>query len=325
MPRVLMLRDDTPPARIETLDDNDLPQLGVTLDIDFSTLNYKDALAITGAGKIVRNFPMVGGIDAVGTVAHSNDARYASGQRVIVTGWGVGERYWGGFAERQRFDPDWLVPCPDPLSPRQAMLLGTAGFTAMLALIRLEKAGLTPSAGPIVVTGATGGVGCWAIQLLAQQGFEVHAVTGKPDKAQWLKTLGAHTLIDRHEFIAKVRALDKAQWAGGVDNVGSSTLAALLSRTQDNGCVAAVGLAGGMDLPTSVAPFILRGVSLLGVNSVTVPYAPRLEAWERLATLPEAMFEAIETETIGLDALPDKARAMVDGKTHGKVLIDPHR
>ncbi|MBZ9559251.1 MULTISPECIES: MDR family oxidoreductase [unclassified Modicisalibacter] len=323
MPRVLMLKDEDPRARVETIDDERLPERAVTVDIDYSDLNYKDALAVTGKGKIVREYPFVPGIDFAGTVRDSESDRYAPGDRVILTGWGVGERYWGGFAERMRVDADWLVPCPEDLTTREAMLFGTAGLSAMLAILRLEEAGLERGA-RVLVTGATGGVGSWAVQMLAHYHYEVYAVTGKPDQDQWLKELGATEVLDRVEFKGEPRPLEKARWAGAIDTVGDNPLANVIAQMEEHGRVAAVGLAGGSDLPTSVMPFILRGVSLLGVESARTPLAKRREVWQRIAELPAAMRESMHVEEIGMELIAERAEAMINADIHGRLLVDPH-
>lgn len=322
MPRVLMLKDEDPRARVETLDDDRLPEREVTVDIEYSDLNYKDALAVTGKGRIVRDYPFVPGIDFAGTVRDSASDAYAPGDRVILTGWGVGERYWGGFAERMRVDADWLVPCPETLSTREAMLFGTAGLSAMLCVERLEEAGLARGTA-VLVTGATGGVGSWAVQMLAHYGYEVHAVTGKPDQERWLRSLGAAEVHDRTEFEGEPRLLDKARWAGAIDTVGDTTLANVLAQMEPHGRVAAVGLAGGSALPASVMPFILRGVSLLGVESARVPLPRRRDVWQRIAELPRAMRDNMHHEAIGLEMIAERAEAMINGDIHGRLLIDP--
>lgn len=323
MPRALLVYEDEPRARVERLDAARLPEHAVTVDIDYSDLNYKDALAVTGSGPIVRHYPLVPGIDFAGSVAHSDDDRYEPGDKVILTGWGVGESHWGGFAERMTIDPDWLVPCPGPLSTRQTMLLGTAGLTAMLALMRLEEAGLEPGDGPVAVTGASGGVGSWAVQMLAHAGYEVHAITGKPERNDWLRELGASELLPRADFEAKARPLEKQRWAGAVDTLGGPVLATLLAQGRYYARIATVGLAGDSALPTTVMPFILRGASLLGVDSAYIPFERRRAAWQRIASLPHLMFERMAVEEIGLEAIADKAQAMIDSRTHGRILIRP--
>ncbi|MCM5704268.1 acrylyl-CoA reductase family protein [Larsenimonas salina] len=324
MAQAVRVFDTAPRVRIEHIEDPVPGQGQATVDIEYSALNYKDALALTGQGKIIRHYPLTPGVDAAGVVADSRDERYRAGDRVIMTGWGVGEQHDGGYTTRQCFDADTLVLCPDSLAAKDAMTAGTAGFTAMLALMKLETLKQPPSAGPLLVTGATGGVGQWAITLLAAAGFEVHALTGKPDQADHLKALGASEIVDRHAFTEKLRPLDKASYAGGVDTVGSSVLAALLSRTHDHGNVAAVGLAGGMDLDTSVAPFILRGVSLLGIDSVRAPFEQRQKAWQRLAGLDARAFGPMQAGVLGFDALEETAQSMLEGTTSGRYLVDPN-
>jgi acrylyl-CoA reductase (NADPH) len=325
MPRALLLYRDEPRCRIERLADDELPDLDVRVDVAWSDLNYKDALAVTGRGPIVRRYPLVPGVDLVGTVCASADARYDDGDQVLAGGWGMGEKHWGGFAESMRLDPDWLVPLPPALSCRDAALLGAAGFTAMLCALRLEGAGVRPDSGPVVVTGATGGVGSWAVQILAQRGFEVHAVTGKADSHDWLRTLGATSIHDRADFESEGRTLEPGRWAGGVDNVGGHVLARILAQTAADGSITAVGLAGSADLPTTVMPFILRGVALLGMNSVDVPYGRRIDAWKHLAALPREMFDRMEVEEIGLEQIEARSDKMLRGQITGRVLIDPNR
>ncbi|EPC02844.1 hypothetical protein L861_23830 [Litchfieldella anticariensis FP35 = DSM 16096] len=324
MPRVLMLHDESPRCRVVDLPLADLPHRAISVDIDYSDLNYKDALAVTGKGKIVRDYPFVPGIDFVGTVRESHHEQYASGDRVILTGWGVGERYWGGYAEAMNVDPEWLVPCPSPLNSRKAMLLGTAGLTAMLCMMRLEEAGLPPGAA-VLVTGATGGVGSWAVSILHHLDYEVHAVTGKPEQREWLESLGAREVLDRSEFEGEPLPLEKGRWVGAIDTVGGRTLANVLARMTYHGRVAAVGLAGGTDLPTTVMPFILRGVSLLGTDSVMIPFERRRAAWQRLSALPNGLFERMAVDEIGLEQIEQRAEDMLAGKVHGRVLINPKK
>ncbi|WP_088743679.1 MDR family oxidoreductase [Cobetia sp. QF-1] len=323
MSRALMLHEDAPRARVVELEDNQLPDLPVTVDIERSGLNYKDALAITGRGKIVRELPFVPGIDLTGRVVSSESPDHQVGDEVILTGWGVGERHWGGLAERMRVKPEWLVARPEGMSAEQAMAFGTAGLTAMLCVMRLEEAGLTPQQGPVIVTGATGGVGSWAVQMLAELGFEVHAVSGKAEQRNWLMSLGAYEVHLRSDFEAKGRPLEKSRWAGAVDTAGGQVLANLLAQMHYDGKVAAVGLAAGADLPTSVMPFILRGVSLLGVDSVMINAQRRQQVWQRLASLPANLHSRMQLETVGLDALAERAEAMLDGTISGRVLLDP--
>lgn len=306
-----------------TIKQADLPaaQAGdVLVDVEWSSLNYKDALAITGKGKIIRQFPMVPGIDFAGTVKHSNDARYTTGQQVVLTGWGVGENHWGGLAEQAQVKSDWLVPLPVGLSARKAMIVGTAGLTAMLCVLALEEAGVKPESGEVVVTGASGGVGSTAVALLHALGYQVAAVTGRESTHEYLLKLGASRIVPRSEF-AETRPLEKQIWAGAVDTVGGGVLAKVLAQTNYSGCVAACGLAGGFDLPTTVMPFILRNVRLQGVDSVSAPFERRTEAWERLANiLPESFYENAATE-IPLEKAPDVAADFLNNAIQGRTLV----
>ena len=265
-------------------DEADLMDGDVTVRVEWSTLNYKDGLAVTGKAPVVRRFPMIAGIDFAGTVEHSSHPQWKAGDKVICTGWGMGETHLGAYAEKARVKGDWLVRLPDGMSGRDAMAIGTAGFTAMLAILALEKHGLTPKSGPIVVTGAAGGVGSVAIAVLSKLGYHVMASTGRPAEADYLRGLGAAEIIDRNELSGPAKPLAKERWAGGIDSVGSTTLANLLSMTKYGGAIAACGLAAGMDLPSSVAPFILRGVCLIGIDSVMCPIELRKTAWNRLAS-----------------------------------------
>jgi acrylyl-CoA reductase (NADPH) len=284
-------------------------------------VNYKDGLAITGKAPVVRRFPMIPGIDLAGVVETSNHAEFKPGDAVVLNGWGVGETHLGAYAERARLKADWLIPLPSGLSPAQAMAIGTAGYTAMLCVMALERHGLAPDRGPVVVTGAAGGVGSVAIALLSRLGWHVIASTGRAEEADYLKGLGAAEIVDRAELSAPGKPLAKERWAAGVDSVGSHTLANLLAMTKYGGAVAACGLAGGMDLPSSVAPFILRGVSLLGVDSVMAPKALRRAAWDRLARdLDLAKLEAMTT-TIKLDEVMDAGRRIVEGKVRGRTVV----
>ncbi|PLW78394.1 MDR family oxidoreductase [Cohaesibacter celericrescens] len=293
----------------------------VAVDVAYSTLNYKDALAITGSSPVVRSFPMVPGIDFAGIITESRHADYTVGDRVVLNGWGVGEKHWGGLAKRAQVNGDWLVPLPDGVSMRQAMAIGTAGYTAMLCVIALEDQGITPDKGEVVVSGATGGVGSVATTLLAAKGYNVVAVTGRMSEAGYLKDLGATSVIDREEVSGKPRALNKERWAGAVDVVGGQVLANILSMIQYNGAVAACGLAGSMDLPTTVAPFILRGVTLKGVDSVMVPKAKRQVAWQRLATdLDQKKLEAMITE-VALEDVIKTAPMFLEGKVKGRIVV----
>jgi acrylyl-CoA reductase (NADPH) len=308
---------------LRTKTEADLPPGEVTVRVAYSTLNYKDGLALTGRAPILRSFPMVPGIDCAGTVEASDDARFKPGDRVILTGWGVGERHSGGFAERTRLKADWLVHAPDGLELRHAMAIGTAGLTAMLCLGALERAGIGAGAGPVAVTGAAGGVGSLALALLARHGYEAWAVTGRPALEAFLKGLGASGIVPRAELAARPeRPLLKERWAGAIDSVGGDTLAHLLAETRYGGAVAACGLAGGSALGTTVLPVILRGVSLIGIDSVMCLHEPRVAAWRRLAAeLPAATLEAL-SETIPLESLPAYAERILKGEVRGRVVVD---
>ncbi|GKV78331.1 quinone oxidoreductase [Pectobacterium carotovorum subsp. carotovorum] len=318
---VLEQSDGLTHAQIREIDAEQLPTGDVTVDINWSGINYKDALAITGKGKIIRNFPMVPGIDFAGTVRHSDNDRFSVGQPVILTGWGVGENHWGGLAQQARVKSDWLVPLPASLNARKAMILGTAGFTAMLCVMALEDGGITPESGDIIVTGASGGVGSTAVALLAELGYQVTAVSGRADNTDYLKKLGAKQVLDRSEFSGSPRPLEKQRWAGAVDTVGDNVLATLLAQMDYNATVAACGLAGGVALPTTVMPFILRNVRLQGVDSVMAPLDRRQQAWERLATiLPESFYQQV-TQEIGLEDVPAVAAALLENKVTGRTLV----
>ncbi|ASY75599.1 acrylyl-CoA reductase (NADPH) [Pectobacterium polaris] len=318
---VLEQSDGLTHAQIREIDAEQLPAGDVTVDISWSGINYKDALAITGKGKIIRNFPMVPGIDFVGTVRHSDSDRFSVGQPVILTGWGVGENHWGGLAQQARVKSDWLIPLPASLDARKAMILGTAGFTAMLCVMALEDGGITPESGDIIVTGASGGVGSTAVALLAELGYQVTAVSGRADNTDYLKKLGAKQVLDRSEFSGSPRPLEKQRWAGAVDTVGDNVLATLLAQMDYNATVAACGLAGGVALPTTVMPFILRNVRLQGVDSVMAPLARRQQAWERLAAiLPESFYQQV-TQEIGLEDVPAVAAALLENKVTGRTLV----
>ena len=309
-------------AHITELDEAQLPDGDTMIAVEYSTINYKDGLAIANRSPIIRNFPMVPGIDLAGTVTAGGGRDCGVGTRVTVNGWGVGEQYWGGLAQRARMTFEWLVPLPDSISTLQAAAIGTAGYTAMLCVLALEEHAVLPSSGPVVVTGAAGGVGSVAVAILADLGYEVHAVTGRPNEADYLRALGASEIIPRDELSGDPRPLGKTRWAGAVDAVGSRILANILSMTKDNGCVAACGLAQGMDLPTFVAPFILRGVTLAGVNSVLVPYPRRLVAWQRLATdLAPAKLDAMTT-VVPLRDVFRVATDILDGTVRGRVVVD---
>ncbi len=308
---------------IRELSDEDLPEGDVLVDVEYSTVNYKDGLALTDTSPIVTSWPMVPGIDLAGTVAASSDAGVSVGDRVVVNGWGLGESEWGGYSQRARVSAGWTVPVPEAFTTSQAMAIGTAGFTAMLCVLALEEHDVVPDSGPVLVTGASGGVGSTSVALLAGLGYEVHASTGRPEEAAYLEDLGAAVVAERAELSEPSgRPLSRARWAGAVDSVGSHTLANVLAATMPEGCVAACGLAQGMDLATTVAPFILRGVTLRGVNSVTVPRPRRLEAWERLASDLDADHLATMTSTVGLDDVAGVAEKILAGRVRGRVVVD---
>ncbi|MCA0175945.1 MAG: oxidoreductase [Proteobacteria bacterium] len=312
-------------ARLTSLDEAALPPGDVRVRVDYSTLNYKDALALTGKSPVVRTFPLVPGIDLAGTVEASTHPDYAVGDRVVLNGWGVGEQHWGGLAQQASVRGDWLIPLPERLSSRQAMAIGTAGYTAMLALLALERHGLTPARGDVLVTGANGGVGSFAIALLARQGYRVVAATGRLQEAAYLHALGAAEVIDRRPLAEPGKPLQKERWAAAIDSVGSHTLANVCAGLHADGAVAACGLAQGMDLPATVAPFILRGVSLLGINSVTRPKAERIVAWERLARdIDPKQMEAI-TREIGLSEAMAAATDILAGGVRGRLVVDVNR
>ena len=302
-------------------DERELMEGDVTVGVEYSTLNYKDGLALTGKAPVVRRFPMIAGIDFAGTVQSSSHPAWKPGDKVILNGWGLGETHLGGYAQKARVKGDWLVRLPQSMSTRQAMAIGTAGYTAMLAVMALERAGVAPARGAVIVTGAAGGVGSVATALLAKLGYTVIASTGRPAEAGYLKGLGATEVIERKELTGPVRPLSKERWAGGIDAVGSTTLANVLSMTRYGGAVAACGLAGGMDLPTSVAPFILRGVSLIGIDSVMCPLAMRQQAWGRLETdLDQAKIAAMTAE-IGLGEVVDAGARVVAGEVRGRIVV----
>lgn len=312
-------------AGVTEVDDAALPEGDVTVRVAYSTLNYKDGLAITGKGPVVRKFPMVPGIDLAGTVEASSHAGIAVGDAVVLNGWGVGEGHWGGLAQRARLKGDWLVPLPAAFTPRQAMAIGTAGYTAMLCVMALERHAVTPASGEVLVTGANGGVGSVAVALLAKLGYTVVASTGRPQEADYLKTLGAAEIIDRAQLSAPGKPLAKERWAGAVDTVGSHTLANVCASTKYRGAVAACGLAQGMDFPSSVAPFILRGVTLAGVDSVMAPRAERLEAWRRLAQDLDVAKLELMTHEIGLGEAVATAAALLEGRVRGRVVVNVNR
>ena len=308
-------------ASLTQLEESQLPEGDVLVDVQYSTLNYKEGLAITGKGPVVRKFPMVPGIDLVGRVAQSDSNAFAEGDWVLLNGFGVGEVHWGGLAERARLNSEWLIPLPKGIDAKQAMAVGTAGYTAMLSVLALEKQGVTPDSGDILVTGANGGVGNFAIRLLHALGYRVVASTGRMDQSDHLKNLGASELIDRQSLSEPGKPLQKERWAGVIDCVGSHTLANACASTKYNGVVTACGLAQGMDFPASVAPFILRGIKLIGIDSVMRPKADRVEAWQRLSELLKPEDYEVITQEIGLDDVVSSAQDLMDGKIRGRVIV----
>ncbi len=308
-------------AELRQLSDADLMEGDVTVRVEYSALNYKDGLALTGRAPVVKRFPLVPGIDFAGTVETSQHPEFQAGDRVVLNGFGVGEVHSGGFAARARVKGDWLVPLPEGLSARQAMAIGTAGYTAMLCVMALERHGLSPGEGEILVTGASGGVGSVAVAILGRLGYRVIAATGRSEERDYLVGLGAADIIERSKFAAKARPLARERWAGAVDVAGGNTLANVLSQMRYGGAVAACGLADSMELPTSVAPFILRGVTLYGIDSVMVPLARRIQAWNRLVSdLDLELLEGLSQE-IGFDELPDAAEAILAGKIRGRTIV----
>jgi acrylyl-CoA reductase (NADPH) len=319
--------DGTLSQTVTKLDDQRLPPGDVTVSVEYSTLNYKDGLCLNGLGGLVRTYPHVPGIDFAGTVETSADSRYQPGDRVVLTGWRVGETWWGGYATRACVKADWLVKLPDGLTTRQTMAIGTAGLTSMLAVIALEKAGIDPARGEILVTGAAGGVGSVAVAILARLGYSVAAVTGRAETADYLRELGAATIIDRQEFTrTSPRPLESERWAGVIDSAGGDMLANILKQVRYDGAVASIGLAAAAAVPSfSVIPFILRGVSLLGIDSVMRPYPARIEAWNRLAAdLPLDRLDRMTSEH-GLADLPELGRSILSGGVKGRVIVDPSR
>lgn len=323
---ILITKDETGyKSQLQSIDEAVLPEGDVTVRVEWSTLNYKDGLAITGKSPVVRRFPMVPGIDFAGTVAESSNPAWRAGDRVILNGWGVGETHCGGLAEKARVKGDWLVALPEKFTTRQAMAIGTAGYTAMLCVLALEKHGIKPDDGEILVTGANGGVGSVAIALLARLGYKAVASTGRLSESEHLKALGAVEVIDRNELATPGKPLGKERWAGVIDTVGSYTLANACASTRYRGAVAACGLAGGMDFPSSVAPFILRGVTLYGIDSVMAPQSVRQEAWMRLERdLDLARLDSI-TREISLAEVPEVAADLLEGKVRGRVVVDVNR
>jgi len=314
--------DDQYTASVQSIDESQLPEGDVSIDVAYSTLNFKDGLAITGKGPVVRSFPMVPGIDLVGTVTQSDSDKFQAGDQVLLNGFGVGEKHWGGLAEKARINSDWLIKLPAGLSAKQAMAIGTAGYTAMLSVIALERHGITPEKGDVLVTGANGGVGSFAITLLAKLGYRVIASTGRPEEADYLKALGAVEIIDRNSLSEPGRPMVKERWAAAIDSVGSHTLTNVCAGLKYGGVVTACGLAQGMDFPASVAPFILRGITLAGIDSVMRPLADREEAWARLADLlTDGDFTSIGTE-ISLDEAVATAHELMAGKVRGRVMVN---
>ena len=314
-------------ARLADLPDDALPPGDVTVRVEFSTLNYKDGLCLSATGGgLVRTYPHVPGIDFSGVVEASDDPRYALGDRVVLTGWRVGEAHWGGYATRARVKADWLVPLPDGLSARQAMAVGTAGFTAMLAVMALEEHGLTPAGGEVLVTGAAGGVGSVAVAILARLGYQVAAVTGRPETEAYLRDLGASRIVPRSDLAEAIkRPMESETWAGCVDAVGGQMLARVLGQLKSNGSVAAVGNAGGLVVPANIIPFLLRGINLLGINSVTVPFARRVVAWDRITSdLPMDKLEAM-IQPATLADVPALGAAILKGEVQGRVVVDVTR
>ena len=308
-------------ASLAQFDEAELMDGDVAVRVEWSSLNYKDGLALTGKAPVVRRFPMIAGVDFAGTVQQSTHPKWKAGDRVVSTGWGLGETHLGAYAETARVKGDWLVRLPEGLSAREAMAIGTAGFTAMLAVLALEKQGVSASGGPVVVTGAAGGVGSVATAVLAKLGYHVIASTGRMSEGSYLKGLGAGEVIDRNELSAPPKPLGKERWAGGVDSVGSTTLANLLSMTTYGGAIAACGLAAGMDLPATVAPFILRGVCLLGIDSVMCPLAVRQAAWERLARDLDRTKLSEMTSEIDLDQVIAWAAKILAGGVRGRIVV----
>ncbi|GAA0655142.1 MDR family oxidoreductase [Rheinheimera tangshanensis] len=308
-------------AELTALDEQQLPAGDVTVKVLASTLNYKDALAITGQSPVVRSFPMVPGIDLVAEVLHSDSARFQSGDKVLLNGFGVGESHWGGLAEKARLNSDWLLPLPEAFTAEQAMAIGTAGYTAMLCILALQKHGITTAHGEILVTGANGGVGSYAVLLLNKLGYKVVASTGRPDESHYLTQLGAAEILPREQLSVAGKPLQKERWAGVVDCVGSHTLANACASTRYGGAVTACGLAQGMDFPVSVAPFILRGVTLYGIDSVMRPLADRMEAWQRLSELllPDNINQI--AQVISLDQVITTAAQLLQGTVRGRVIV----
>lgn len=318
---LLLSKSESFSASVQSVDERQLPMGDVTVGVEWSTLNYKDGLAITNRSPVVRQWPMVAGIDGAGTVLESSHPDWRAGDKFILNGWGVGETHWGCLAEKARLKGDWLVPLPSAFTPRQAMAIGTAGYTAMLCLLALEKHGIGPASGEVLVTGATGGVGSVAVALLSKLGYQVVAVTGKPEQTDYLMRLGASSVMARSELSAPGKPLQKERWSGVIDALGSHTLVNALAQTRYGGVVAACGLAQGMDLPGSVAPFILRGVTLAGIDSVMAPLEQRRLAWDRLARdLDPGLLEQM-LEEVPLSGAIAKAQALMAGKVRGRIVV----
>ena len=325
--KALVLRQENGQTRhaIENLTVNDLPDGDVLVAVDYSSLNYKDGMAIAGVGKIVRQFPMVPGIDLAGTVLKSSSPLYTGGDKVVLTGWSVGERYWGGYTQQARVQSEWLVPLPHGMDTKKTMIIGTAGFTAMLCVMTLEEAGITPDKGTVLVTGASGGVGSVAVAILGSLGYRVAALTapGQENTHDYLRSLGATEFVGGPQWNELPKPLETQRWRGAIDTVGSKVLSRVLAEMDYLGCIANCGLAGGFDLTTTVMPFILRGVSLRGVDSVMCPFEKRKIAWKRLATdLPAKALESINPKAISLNDLPAAAAEIVAGKVRGRLLVD---
>ena len=323
----ILIERDPPPYRasLKKLEESQLPAGDVSVRVEYSTLNYKDALAITGKGPVVRQFPLVPGIDFAGTVDESSNPGFKRGDKVLLNGWGVGEAHWGGLAQLARVKADWLIPLPGALTTRQAMAVGTAGYTAMLCVMALERHGVTPGDGEILVTGAAGGVGSIAVALLSKLGFRVVAMTGRPAESGFLTELGAAEIMDRAAYAGAGRPLAKERWAGAIDVVGSHTLANVCASLRYGGVVAACGLAGGMDFPGTVAPFILRGITLAGIDSVMRPRPDRVEAWRRLSRDLEINKLELLTVEISLAQAPERAGLFLEGRVRGRVVVDVNR
>ena len=316
------IEDEKASGKVEAIETSNLPDGDVLINIDYSTINYKDALAITSSSPIIKNYPMVPGIDFAGTVEETSNNNFKTGDKVILNGYGVGEKHWGGMSQKARVNGNWLVKLPENFTTKQAMAIGTAGYTAMLCVLALEKNGVTPDKGEILVTGATGGVGSVAISLLSKLGYQVSASSGRPEYTEYLKSLGASNIIDRSKLSEKGRPLGKENWAGAIDSVGSYTLANICASMKYGGTVAACGLAQGFDLPATVMPFILRSVTLAGVDSVYCPIEERIVAWERLAKdLNLANLDSM-ISTISLSEVVSSAHNMLSGKTYGRIIVD---